>query len=317
MPKILIIKPSSLGDIVHGLQVAQTVRAHWPEARIDWVARDVFAPLVEACEAVDHVFLFRRSGGAAAFSRLVAEVREVRYDWVLDMQGLARSGLLTLMARGARKVGRSDAREGAGMAYGSRVPLPQVGRSAHALDILLEFLPVLGLPPGLRGPVTFKPRSCEHLPKALLDGRAILLFPNSRRPEKEWNGFYGLTQRLLVELPGLPVAWVGQSGPEPDDAWRGRPFFNLLGQTSLTDLVELIRGARLVVCNDSGPMHIAAAVGTELVALFGPTPPERFGPYPLSNPRHHVLRAPVEGLQALPVDAVAAAVVGAVAAPVP
>ena len=127
MTELLIIKPSSLGDIVHGLQVAASLKAQVRHLRISWVVREIFAPIVRACTAVDEVFIFERGGGAKGFLRLVKELRRRRYDWVFDFQGLLRTGLLTARVQADRKVGRSDAREFSGAFYTERVPLPASG----------------------------------------------------------------------------------------------------------------------------------------------------------------------------------------------
>ena len=110
MTELLIIKPSSLGDIVHGLQVATTLKAHRSDLRISWIVREMFAPLVKVCEAVDEVFVFERAGGAKAFLKLMAEVRKTKFDYVFDFQGLLRTGLMTSRALAKKKVGRTDAR---------------------------------------------------------------------------------------------------------------------------------------------------------------------------------------------------------------
>ena len=124
MTEILVIKPSSVGDILHGLQVAQSIKDQAPDSRITWVVRDRFAPLVETCATVDEVLYFRRGRGPRAFLALLREIRARRYDTVLDFQGLARTGVMTMAARATHKIGRGDAREGAGLFYRQRAPLP-------------------------------------------------------------------------------------------------------------------------------------------------------------------------------------------------
>src|SRR4051812_25015503 len=151
MTDILIIKPSSLGDIVHGLQVATSLKAQRPDLRISWVVREIFAPIVRACEAVDRVFVFERNAGAKGFLRLTKELRKLKFDYVFDFQGLLRTGLMTSRTHAKKKVGRSDAREMSGLFYDEKVPLPADGKRSHAIDILLQFAPVLGLKPELRG----------------------------------------------------------------------------------------------------------------------------------------------------------------------
>ena len=98
----------------------------------------MFAPLVQSCHTVDHTHVFHRKGSLGGFIRLIREIRQTHYDWVLDLQGLFRSGALCRFARADNKAGRSDAREGAGWCYQTRVPLPSLGL-AHALEILMEF----------------------------------------------------------------------------------------------------------------------------------------------------------------------------------
>ena len=138
---ILIIKPSSFGDIVHGLQAAQSIRRQVPGCRISWVVREIFFPLVRCCEAVDECFLFYRHRGVPGFCQLLWQVRrQQQFDVVFDMQGLARSGLIALAARADRKIGRSDARELSALACRERIELPAGGEEAHAVEILFQFL---------------------------------------------------------------------------------------------------------------------------------------------------------------------------------
>src|SRR3954471_9300112 len=95
MTELLIIKPSSLGDIVLALQVATSLKAQRDGLRISWVVREIFSPIVRACEAVDHVYVFERRGGAKGFLKLTRELRRKKFDYVFDMQGLLRTGLIT------------------------------------------------------------------------------------------------------------------------------------------------------------------------------------------------------------------------------
>ncbi|MGE9292607.1 MAG: glycosyltransferase family 9 protein [Puniceicoccales bacterium] len=309
--ELLIIKPSSLGDIIHGLQAAQSLKAQRPDVRITWVAREIFAPLAQACACVDEVIVFHRKAGMSGLRQCIREIRQRRYDWVWDMQGLARSGLMTWRARAGKKAGRRDNREGARLAYQLMPQLPAGGKESHALDILLQFLPLLGIEPRVDGPLAFREVESKNLPPEAAG--AVVLFPGSRRAEKEWPGFAALTEQLLASEAAPRIVWAGDQAVTAPLEWPRERFFNLTGKTTLPELIPLISQARLCVCNDSGPMHLAAAVGTELVAIFGPTPPERFGPWPLSNPRHHVVRAPVAGLNALSVEDVFAPVAAALA----
>ena len=105
MTELLIIKPSSLGDIVQALQVATSLKAQCEGLRISWVVREIFSPIVRACEAVDQVYVFERAGGAKGFLRLTNELRKKKFDYVFDMQGLLRTGLMTSRTHAKHKVG--------------------------------------------------------------------------------------------------------------------------------------------------------------------------------------------------------------------
>jgi heptosyltransferase-1 len=302
MTQLLIIKPSSLGDIVHGLQVASSLKAQQPDLRISWVVRDIFAPLVRACEAVDQTYVFRRDAGAKGFFELMSEVRETKFDYAFDFQGLFRTGLMMWRTRAKNKVGRSDAREGAWIFYKQLAPLPPGGRHAHALEILLQFCPVFEAQPELRGVLRF--RAPENLNLNFVDGRGgakpLVMFPDSRRPEKRWGGYKELTEMLIRDGTGRKIVWAGNNYFPDKDAFPPAQFLNLTGNTSLVSLPALIQRADWVISNDSGPMHLAAALGVRTLGIFGPTDPRRFGPYPLTAPTNHVVQAPVGDLKLLP-----------------
>jgi ADP-heptose:LPS heptosyltransferase len=229
------------------------------------------------------------------------EVRATKFDYVFDMQGLLRTGLMTSRARARRKVGRSDAREWAGIFYDEKVPLPPDGRRSHALEILLQFCTVLGAKPELKGTLRF--REVDSLNLRFADGRGgarpYVLFPDSRRPEKRWGGFKQLTELILREDRARKVVWAGSNHLPDKGAFPASQFLNLTGNTSLVSLPALVKRADWVVSNDSGPMHLAAAMGVKVFAIFGPTDPRLFGPYPLGTAHNHVIQAPVGDLRLL------------------
>jgi ADP-heptose:LPS heptosyltransferase len=261
----------------------------------------MFAPIVRACEAVDQVYVFERAAGAKGFLKLTKEIRKTKFDFVFDMQGLLRTGLMTSRAFATKKVGRGDARECSGMFYDEQVALPPDGKRSHAIDILLQFCPVLGAKPELRG--TLKFREVDSLNLRFADGRGgskpIVMFPDSRRAEKCWSGFKQLTEMILREDKTRKVVWAGSNYVHDRGAYTAEQFVNLTGNTSLVSLPALIKRADWVISNDSGPMHLAAALGVRVVGIFGPTDPRLFGPYPLAAPTHVVVQAPVGDLKLL------------------
>lgn len=310
MIDVLIIKPSSLGDILNGLQLAATLKAGRPDLRISWVVADVFAPVVRDCLAVDRCFIFERKGGLGAFVRLLRALRRERFDVVLDLQGLARSGLMTWAARSPRKIGRSDAREGSGLFYHQRVALPQGEWRDHSVAILLEFCRVFDLPPRLAGRVEFRPPADFRYAASVapVSGRGpVLMFPDSRGADREWPGFAELTKRFLETEPTARVVWAGQKilpAPAGVDPTR---FTHLMGQTTLPEVIAMIPRAAVVVANDSGPMHLAAALGARTLSLFGPTTARMRAPYPPNGDRHRYLESPDGVMASLPVEPVLSA----------
>lgn len=294
MPEMLIIMPSPLRDIVHGLQTAASIKAQKPEWRISWIVRDVFAPLVRACPAVDQVFVFRRHEGARGFLRTMREVRQQEFDLVCDFQGLLRTGLMTKWARGRRKVGRADPREVAGLFYQEKVALPAEGRQAHRLELMLQFCTVAGAEPRLMGPLRF--RDLERLNLSFMEPRKghrpVLIFPDSGQTDKKWSGYAQLTAMLIREA-GRKVVWAGTNYLPCRESFPDGAFVNLTGNTSLTSLPALLSRAEWVISNDSGPMHLSAAMGLRTIGLFGPTDPRQSGPYPLKSPLNYAIQAPV------------------------
>ena len=267
------------------------------------MSRELFAPLVQSCRTVDHTHFFHRNGSVSSFIRLIREIRQTHFDWALDLQGLLRSGLLCRFAHADNKAGRSDAREGAGWFYKTRVPLPASGPDAHALDILMEFTRLLGQAPAEPPPLQFDAKLSDTNRAALgqAEAKRILIFPESRRAEKEWPHFEKLTETLLGQAPELQLVWVATQPTELGSIDSER-LVNLSGQTGIEELPALIDSADLVVANDSGPMHMAAAMHKPVVALFGPTDPQRFGPW---GQLENVLIAPGADLANLPAAQVA------------
>ncbi|MEN9401467.1 MAG: Lipopolysaccharide heptosyltransferase 1 [Verrucomicrobiota bacterium] len=294
MPEMLIIKPSALRDIVHGLQVAASIKAQKPEWRISWIVRDIFSPLVRGCSAIDQVYMFQRQEGARGFFRMMRGVRKREFDLVCDFQGLLRTGLMTKWSRGKRKVGRPDAREGAGFFYDEKIKEAPEGRTAHALERLLQFCPVVGAEARIVGPLRF--RDIDRLNLGFMDPRKglrpILIFPDSGQDNKKWNGFSQLTS-LLIREAGRKVVWAGSHYLPCRESVPDGSFVNLTGNTSLTSLPALLAKADWVISNDSGPMHLSAAMGFKTIGLFGPTDPRLSGPYPIKSPTNYAIQAPV------------------------
>jgi len=301
--KILILKPSALGDIICSLPVAQSIREQCPSAEISWVVKKRFAEIVRRCPTVNgEVIVFDHHKGLRGLPRLLQVIRELggrSYDAVLDFQGLLRTGLMTRSVKSPLKVGSVFAREGSRFAYHKIVPAPVGGMQTHAIEKLLQFLPAIGLKSELRSPIEIRGDSPDAIDPRLVNAQPIVVVPNSGGAHKEWKGFPELTAGMIESIPDSLVAWdshIQWNDPEVSDPSR---LINLTTKTSLLEMVELIRRARLVIANDSGPLHMAAALGRPTLGLYGPTSPDRFAPYPLAHPRNNALTAPAGDLSRL------------------
>ena len=308
--RILIIKPSSLGDVVHALPVLAGLRAAYPEAHIAWLVGTSFAPLLEGHPLLDEIIRFdRRHYGKMLrsprslvdFVRFVLALRRRRFDLVLDLQGLFRSGFLSLASGARRRVGFADAREMAGIFYNHRVQTSR--RSCHAVEVNLCMGRELGLkvdPPSF--PLGLRPEELAAARRLLSEAhgaeieRFTAVIPGARWDTKRWRSdrLGELIDRMAAG--GLPKC-VLLGGPDDRsiaEAVRAAarvPVVDLVGRTSLRELAAVLSLADLVVCQDSGPMHLAAALDKPLVAIFGPTNPARTGPY---CPSARVVSLPLE-----------------------
>lgn len=283
--KILIVKPSALGDIVHTLPVLKLLRNKWRSAQIDWLVVPAFASLLDGHPLLNHVVRFDRKRFATWYRnpKLAGELltftqslRQPKYDLAIDLQGLFRSGWLTRQTGAPVRVGFGYAREGSPLFYTHKVPQPTPER--HAVERYLDIAEALGCG---RRPVEFDFGISDDVRRATAamagDGDYAVLLPGTNWPTKRWpaESFAGLIRPIRDEF-GLRVIIAGG----PDVAGLPMPGAeSLVGKTDLKQLVALLERASLVVANDSGPMHIASALNRPLVTLFGPTNPIRTGPY--------------------------------------
>jgi lipopolysaccharide heptosyltransferase I len=289
--KILILKPSSLGDVVQALPVLRLLKRHLPTSAIYWWIESALAPLLKDDPDLAGVIPFERRGWASTrnwvgLARGVAWMRSQKFDWVIDLQALARSAVIAWLANGKLLVGLDDSREGARGFYDISVRRPSF--TTHAVDWYLRVLEPLGVPAGQDFewlPPKTQAAETVHRKWPGVKGSWILLQPGARWPNKRWPVDYysDLLRRLASWRTDLQFAVLGSAterelGNAIAAAATGR-CLDLTGQLSLPEMVEWIRISQLLISNDTGPMHVAAALGKPVVALFGPTEPRRTGPY--------------------------------------
>lgn len=294
--RILIIRPSALGDVCRSVPVLVSLRRSYPTARIDWLVNEGFSQAIEAHPDLSRVVAFPRQALGAALASLrvgpavafIKQLRLERYDLVLDVQGLARSGFLAWATRAPRRVGYADAREMGWMGLTERQRVP---RDLHSVDRMLGLVRAMGVEPVADMRLYTPPaaRAAADADAALAGTRYAVLAPTSRWPGKQWPAerFAALAPRLL-EMGLDAVVIVGSASERgqitplldaANDAKLSGRLVDRVGATSVGGLMALIERAALVVANDSAALHIAVGFETPVVALFGPTRIDRVGPY--------------------------------------
>jgi heptosyltransferase-1 len=316
---ILLIKLSALGDVVHTFPVLNKLRARYPKARIDWLVASDLAELLHGNPAINNVIEFPRDDWAtpwrwapyARAARLVAQLRAAQYDLVLDLQGQLRSAIFAFASGAPARIGfdkpRKDiwktltreipdeakkhawqgAREGSWLAYTHYIALPTL--DLHPVERYLAVAPLIGLDeaaPDFSFPI---PPEASTRIDALLDyydiGKArplAALAPGTNWDTKQWrpDRFAEVARHFLQK--GFAVVLMGSDGERPlceQVAALAPGAVDLAGETTLAELAALIRRATICVTNDSGPMHLAAALDRPAVGIFGPTDPVWAGPY--------------------------------------
>jgi len=278
--RILILKPSSLGDIIHALPTVNLIRRRYPTAHIAWLINTGFASLLKKCPVIDEIIPFDRQRygsvtGLPAFADFLATLQGRQFDIVVDLQGLFRTGLISWATLASRRIGLSDSREAACVFHNEIVPVPR----CHAVDRYLLAAQHLGCDPG---PIEFP---------LGLEGRApsrplIAINASARWKTKLWGD--DKFAALIRQLPRERVVLTGSAAEFDQLDKIAQGCRNVAGKTDLLELADLYRQCAVVITNDSGPMHLAAAVGTPVIAIFGPTDPALTGPY---GQNHTVLRA--------------------------
>jgi 3-deoxy-D-manno-octulosonic-acid transferase/heptosyltransferase-1 len=311
--RILIVKLSAIGDVVHTLPFLEVLAERFPLAKIDWLVEEESSAVPDGHPALNRLIVSKRRSWQADFilnggrktvlaeaAGFVRDLRSIRYDVVVDLQGLFKSAVLTWLARGGLKVGPSGGRECSWIVL-NRPPVP-VDYHWHAIDRYLEVAHFMGCRTNRwtgRIPVGPEDRAgaAAILREQGLEGAPLVAInPMARWKTKLWvpDRFSILADRISQEL-GASVAFTGSPGDRPwieriRNQCCTRPV-NLAGLTTLKQLAEIYARCSVVVSTDTGPMHIAAAMGCPVVALFGPTAPWRTGPY---GAGHRVVREPVE-----------------------
>jgi len=292
--RILIIRPSALGDVARSVGLLHSLRAAYPDASIDWLVQDAFSDVIAAHPDLSGVVPFPRgdfsrwlrTGRLDRVLGFLRSLRDRRYELVIDAQGLARSGFFALATRARTRIGLANARELAWLAYTHRVT---ASIECHAVDQMHALLTPLGVPAlaGERAMRLYTPTHAANWARShpLLHEPYVVLAPTSRWPAKQWPAerFAALVRALRGR--GFRIVLVGSASersqirPLLDLAHDDPGVIDLVGSTTLARLLGVLERAALVIANDSAALHIAVGFNRPLVALYGPTRVHRVGPY--------------------------------------
>ena len=321
-----IVKLSALGDVVHALPLAVTLRARRPDAHITWIVEARESAVLRGHRAIDHVICvdtrrWRRTRGRAALMELATELRGVRrqlsaanLDVVFDAQGLMKSGLITRATGAPVRVGfaRRRCREPLSALFTNRHVTPS-SSAAHVVDQYLALLAPLAIDApshdfDLPEDATSEARADEFLAASGLKphDRVVIVNPGAGRADKRWppERYAELAGRLRDDgAASVVVVWGPGERAVAETIAHGGAI--LAPPTDVAGLIALLRRASVVVASDTGPLHLAAAVGTTCVGLYGPTRAERNGPY---GHGHGTIQSPAGAMTAITVPDVLAAV---------
>jgi heptosyltransferase I len=291
--RIALIKPSALGDVVHSLPVLSALRKHWPAAHITWVINRAYAPLIAGHPDLDTTLTIDRgamkrglvSVGLAALHS-ARRLRHGRFDLVIDLQGLLRTGLMALATGAKRRIGFANAREGATRFYTDCVNVPDADE-IHAVDRYWRVVEALGageLPKKFLVPISNVAKSYADQMINGLSRPMVALAVGARWMTKRWPAAnFAAIGRHVQSVFGGSIIFVGGSEDRGLSQATARllsfPSVDLCGHTSLPVLAAVLEQADVVIANDTGPLHLAAALGRPVVAPYTCTLVRKHGPY--------------------------------------
>ena len=295
MERILIIKLGAIGDVVHSLPVLATLRACHPKAHLAWAVEEKAAPVLEGNRDLDELILLERkkmssASGLFYFRRWLQEIRKKSFDAALDLHNLFKSGIIAYASHAPVRIGFRKLREGNFLFMNHRVkPQPH---HRHAVEKYLSLLEPLGLhePQWVRRfPLVWDPKDEVAIDRFWVQqgfsqtNPVVALNPGANWPSKCWSpDRYAKVADRLTKQRGIRVLVLWGPGERPlAEAVAGDMTEKavIAPETTLKQLMVLIKRCRLLISGDSGPLHIAAALNVPTVALFGPSDPKRNGPY--------------------------------------
>jgi lipopolysaccharide heptosyltransferase I len=284
---ILVVRLGALGDIVHAVPAAAALRRAYPDARIDWLVDARHRPIVDLITVVDSAVVLQRSN-ASGWIDITRQLRANQYDAAIDLQGLLKSAILARASGASRVIGFSiwHLREKTARPFYTETDRRRRLEADHVILKNLRLLSALGVhDERVEFPLADVDSPALTAVRATLGGTRpfALINPGAAWPNKRWpTERFGEVAAFIHEIRGLPsfVLWgPGEEGVAGAVVEASGGTARMAPRTGLADLLALSRAASLMISGDTGPLHIAAAAGTPIVALFGPTDPHRNGPW--------------------------------------
>jgi lipopolysaccharide heptosyltransferase I len=274
--RFLIVRLGSLGDVVHAIPAVAALIDRYPDARVDWIVDPRYVDLVRMIERIGNVIAFDSRQGWGSLIATARRLRAERYDAVIDLQGLLKSSVLARVAGAHRTIGfaRPHLRESmAGLFY---TEAHDPGDVVHVIHKGLALMRALGVR-------ETTPRFPLGVPRQVTSDGYVLINPSAAWPNKRWPaerfGSLAAAVRDRLSLTSLVLWGPGEEGLASAVVAASKGAAQAAPPTSILDIASLARSAHLMISGDTGPLHIAGAVGTPIVALFGPTRAERNGPW--------------------------------------
>lgn len=295
---ILIIKMSSLGDVIHALPSLYVLRKTYPEAKITWAVHAAFAGLLPGKPWIDEIYLVDRKKikNLSYLNQVRHDLHARHFDLVIDLQMIAKSGIISFLSGCSTRIGYQDGREGS---FLFSKPIAGPHKNGHIIEQLLDVMRYLGCQVDT---IEFPLKNFDHEMDsvgALLDshgihGSYVVLVPGTRGEHKKWpiESWGTLAKKLAQQKISTVIAGTKgemEMGKTIKNISTSPYTVNMMGETNLLELAALEKKAALHISSDTGPLHIANAVHTPIIALFGPTLPDRSGPY--GNDNSHVILA--------------------------
>lgn len=280
--RILIIKPSAIGDIANTLPFLEGVRSLFPKSSIGWLINLSYESLLKDHPAIDKLFLFDRNAwkkgilkGLRSFQNTIKEIRKFRPTLCIDLQGLLRTGILSRLSGAKVRIGLEDSKEGSRAFYTHLVRYPNPG-GMHAVERYWEAAKFLGCEGNIpKGRFPIGPDGFQVPDSAFLPRPWIGCCPGARWKTKQWReDYFGNVLTRANSLTGGSVIFFG--GPDDKESAAniaallppGVPTRDFTGKTSLSALVALISQLDMAFSNDTGPLHIAVAQGIQVISPF-------------------------------------------------